>query len=424
MVQKAEEENDMPAFLTHWRVLIETARRSQDAGNDLGSLIIDASALRRRAQGWSTPPQTPPAGAVWDTGPLPLIDFRYPGSDISAMAYLGALMPDATYFQHGNFSKKISDYQQHNRLTAKSAKTDTLLWADLLHMNRSGDVLLAFLEHIADIPSPALRSQALAFAMGYLSHIATDIALNPYINAVANAYDEHAMPGLFAPFGKHFYVELCLDEYIASTYFGRPLYYWTRQYWGQYIEPVASSCLVPGSLPAQVLHLLSMAVEGIYGLSETQSSQFLQDSLVGIQQLRRYLAGHGAFRWFIYNILLRQRKDANPIVANIAASQHDMHALSFEQVITYAFHLSEHLCRQAIAYYTALRNTSASASLRNQRRTALRDDLRNWNLANGYTTDITFDEQVTLHLLHNWVHFARLWDNESQRKPVAQMHGL
>ncbi len=34
----------MPAFLTHWHVLIETARRSQDAGSDLGSLIIDARA--------------------------------------------------------------------------------------------------------------------------------------------------------------------------------------------------------------------------------------------------------------------------------------------------------------------------------------------------------------------------------------------
>jgi hypothetical protein len=424
MVQKAEEKNNMPAFLTHWRVLIETARRSQDAGTDLGSLIIDASALRRRAQGWSTPPQTPPAGAVWDTGPLPRIDSRYPGSDISAMAYLGALMPDATYFQRDNFTKKISDYRQRNRLTTKPATTSTPLWADLLHLNRSGDVLLAFLEHIADIPSPALRSQALAFAMGYLSHIATDIALNPYINAVANAYDEHTMPGLFAPFGKHFYVELCLDEYIASTYFGRPLYNWTRQYWGQYIEPVASSCLVPGSLPAQVLHLLSIAIEDIYSLSEAQSSQFLQDSQAGIQQLRRYLAGHGTFRWFIFNILLRQRKGINPIVANIAASQHDTHTLSFEQVITYAFHLSEHLCRQAIAYYTALRNTSASATQRNQRRIALRDDLRNWNLDSGYAMDITFDEQVTLHILHNWVHFARLWNNDSQREPMAQLRGL
>src|SRR3979409_2277218 len=98
----------MPAFLTHWRVLIETAKRSQDAGNDLGSLIIDASALRRRCRVWSPPPQTPPAGAVWDTGPLPAIDFSFPGSDISAMAYLGALAPDVCYFLGDNFRKMLA----------------------------------------------------------------------------------------------------------------------------------------------------------------------------------------------------------------------------------------------------------------------------------------------------------------------------
>src|SRR5437899_6899632 len=106
----------MPTFLTHWRVLIETAKHSQDAGNDLGSLIIDASALRRRAQGWSTPPQTPPAGAVWDTGPLPRISFTFPGSDISAMAYLGALAPGIPSFQRGHFKRKIADGKKRNPL--------------------------------------------------------------------------------------------------------------------------------------------------------------------------------------------------------------------------------------------------------------------------------------------------------------------
>ena len=41
----------MPAFLTHWYILMETARRSEDAGGDLGSLIVDTSALRRRLSG-------------------------------------------------------------------------------------------------------------------------------------------------------------------------------------------------------------------------------------------------------------------------------------------------------------------------------------------------------------------------------------
>src|SRR5215813_6685879 len=182
----------MPAFLTHWCVLIETARRSQDAGSDLGSLIIDTAAIRRRSHGLDTPPQTTATGAVWDTGPLPEINYSFPGSDISAMAYLGALAPDMTYYTTGNFKDKLTD-RRLQRSPAQPPANNTP-WAELLHNNRSGDVLLTFLEIIADIPSPALRSQALAFSMGYLSHIATDIALNPYINALAAAYDRSEVP--------------------------------------------------------------------------------------------------------------------------------------------------------------------------------------------------------------------------------------
>ena len=403
----------MPAFLTHWHVLIETAKRSRDAGNDLGSLIIDASALRRRAQEWITPPATPPAGAVWDTGPLPGINFIFPGSDISAMAYLGALAPDISYFQKGNFKKKILDYRRQNRFNPQPSIGKGVSWADLLHFNRSGDVLLAFLEHTAHIPSPALRSQALAFAMGYLSHIATDIALNPCINALAGAYHSNDLPGMFVPLGMHFYVELCLDEYIAYTYFDRPLYNWIHQPWDQYIEPVALACADPSSLSAQVLDLFTDAAEEIYVLTEEQSKNFRQDYQVGLQRLRSYLAGSGVFRFLTFNVLARRRR-GDPIIARITKDSHDPATLNFEQAITYAILLSEHLCRRAIAYYASLRNTTATASERSRRRSALCEDLRNWNLDTGYTMDITFDEQVTIHLIHNWVHFARLWENENE----------
>jgi hypothetical protein len=403
----------MPAFLTHWHVLIETAKRSRDAGNDLGSLIVDASALRRRVQGWMTPPATPPAGAVWDTGPLPSINFIFPGSDISAMAYLGALAPDISCFQKGNFKKKILDYRQRNPFSSQPSKGSDVPWADLLHCNRSGDVLLAFLEQTTHIPSPALRSQALAFAMGYLSHIATDIALNPCINALAGAYRSTDLPGMFVPLDMHFYVELCLDEHIAYTYFDRPLYNWIHQPWDQYIEPVASACAYPPSLSAQVLDLFTNAAEVTYGLTEERSKNFRQDYLAGLQRLRSYLAGSGVFRFLTFNVLTRRLR-GDPIIASILEDSHQPGTVNFEQAIAYAIRLSERLCRRAIGYYAALRSTTATASERNQRRSALCEDLRNWNLDSGYTMDITFDEQVTLHLLHNWVHFARLWDNESE----------
>jgi len=412
----------MPAFLTHWHVLIETARRSQDAGNDLGSLIIDAAALRRRSHGLDTPPQTTPAGAVWDTGPLPEIDYSFPGSDISAMAYLGALAPDMTYYAPSNFREKMTD-RRLQRSSIQLPATNNAPWADLLHNKRSGDVLLAFLEFIADVPSPALRSQALAFAMGYLSHIATDIALNPYINALAAAYDRSEVPGMgvFNRLGAHFFVELYLDEYIASVYFHRPLYVWTNQPWWQYIEPAAQSITTGAMLSARVLDLLAAAAEAIYGLSEEQAKTFHLDHLAGLRGLRRYLAGRGSYRFLIWRLLSRPRA-GNPVTATITTG-HDKEG-SFNEVLAYAIRLSERFCRRAMSYYAALRNVNAGANERSGKRAILRDDLRNWRLDSGYAADVTFDQDVTLHLLHNWAHFAELWepDTEAADQPQASLN--
>jgi hypothetical protein len=400
----------MPAFLTHWRVLIETARRSQDVGSDLGSLIIDTASLFRRIQGVTPAPQTTPAGAVWYAGPLPRIDFRFPGSDISAMAYLGAVAPDITTYQRGHFRERMSGMSRKRSDLEHTTRGD-IQWSRLLHTNRSGDLLLALLELIAVIPSPALRSQALAFAMGYLSHIATDVALIPCINALANAYQPKDIPGMFAPLGTHFYVALCLDEYIAATYFQHNRYGWVRQPWGGYIEPVAQELDSPNAFTAQVLDLLSAAAEATYGLSEEQRNLFRDAHLAGLERLRLYLAGRGTFRWLTLNASLRRRRD-DPIIATIGAHQHVRGVVTFERAIAYAIRLSERLCRRAISYYASLRNTQATASERNQRRVALCDDLRNWDLSTGYTVEVSFEQEVTLRFLHNWVLFAELWNSE------------
>src|SRR6267142_2507382 len=264
----------MPASLTHWHVLIETARRSQDAGSDLGSLIVDTTALRRRLSGLPTPPATTPAGAVWDTGPLPEIGYSFPGSDISTMAYLGAIGPDMPGYQRTAFRKKISDAQRRQRLELPPITSMQTSWSSLLHRNRSGDFILAFLEQTAVIPSPALRSQALAFMLGYISHIATDIALNPWINVLASTYSPKKIPGLFYPLGPHFYAELCLDEYIAATYFEHNRYAWINQPWRAYIEPAAHAFSIPTTITGQVLDLLTVASEATYDLTVEQGQRF------------------------------------------------------------------------------------------------------------------------------------------------------
>ena len=196
----------MPAFLTHWRILIETARSSQDAGHDLGSLIVDADTRRRRAHGWSTPPQTTAASAVWDTGPLPQIGFRLPGSDISAMAFLGALAPDAMYYHRHSLREKFADAPLRSPQIDTAPGHSPAGWSDLFHRSHTGDLPILFLEQVALVPSPALRSQALAFAMGYLSHIAADLALNPWLSELAPRLSPRRAPG------PHCSGELLLDE--------------------------------------------------------------------------------------------------------------------------------------------------------------------------------------------------------------------
>ena len=256
--------------------------------------------------------------------------------------------------------------------------------------------------------------------MGYLSHIAADIALNPYINTLVGIYSTSEVPGKFAPLGTHFYIEFCLDEYIANTFFNQPLYRWIRQPWGQYIEPAAANCITPATLSAQVLHLLNDSIGVTYELTEEQSQVFEQDYRAGLRRLRMYLAGRGTFRLFTFKALTRKRVN-NPIIARLAENSREPGTLNYEQVMAYAVRLSEHLCRRAIGYYAALRNTSASASERNQKLSALCEDLRNWNLDSGYTKVTTRDEEP--RMVHNWDHFASLWENEDRPMTPAQELG-
>lgn len=395
----------MPAFLTHWRILIETARCSQDVGSDLGSLITSATALRRRAHGWSTPLQTTPAGAVWDTGPLPEIDFRFPGSDVSAMAFLGALAPDMLYYSRRYFYEKLTDANLRKVSAESSDKKHSLHWSDLFHTSHTGDTITLFLEHVALVPSPALRSQALAFALGYVSHIAADIALNPWIDALTSYLSPPRIPGA------HSWGELLLDEYLAATYFDHPRYSLIYQPWKEYIEPAAHSLAQKDTLAAQILHLLTNATE-VYRLDDEQTATLSRDFLKGLRGLCRLLVGRGEGRWL--SLLAAQWKKQREALASIVVDPGGgERPVSLEMVLDYATCLSVRLCRAAINYYTVLRNPNAEASERRSRRMALINDLRNWNLHTGYDTNDTPGESASPSL-HNWAHFADIWKQEEQ----------
>ena len=58
---------------------------------------------------------------------------------------------------------------------------------------------------------------------------------------------------------------------------------------------------------------------------------------------------------------------------------------------------------------------------RQQRRSNLYTDVRNWDLLTGYKLEVLFDEQITVRLLHNWVHFAELWNAETKVRSAQGM---
>lgn len=396
----------MPALLTYWRVLIETARHSQDAGSDLGSLIIDATARRRRAHGWSVLPRTTGTGAVWDTGPQPEIDFRFPGSDLPAMAFLGALAPDVMYYHRHYLRETLTDTHLHPSQAGPAESRHPPQWSHLFHHAHSGDLPILFLEQVALVPAPALRSQALAFALGYISHIAADLALNPWIHLLAPHLPLHRAPG------PHVSFELLLDEYLATAYFEHPRYSVFTQPWKNYLEPAARDLCRPGTLTAQIPQLLAGAAE-IYQLEGNQTETLPQDFAAGLRGLRSFLAGHGTARWLTFQAARQPIQPAH-LRTLLDGTLDDVAAIPFTHILTYATRLSTHLCRLAANYYTALRNATTGAGERATRRAALLRDLRNWDLHTGYAIDET--EQPALH---NWVHFADLWEENIPEAPPA-----
>ncbi len=391
----------MPAFLTHWRVLIETARASQAADQEHDAPLIDADTRRRRAHGWATPPQTTAAGAVWESGPLPHIGLGLPGGDISAMAFLGALAPDVMYYHRHALREKFADAPLRSSQTGSPHAAGLAGWSDLFHRSHTGDLPVLFLEQVALVPAPALRSQALAFAMGYLSHIATDLALNPWLADLAPHLSPRRTPG------PHCSGELLLDEYLAATYFRHPRYHFWRQPWEDYIAPAARNLSQPETPTAQLLQLFTSTAAEVYQLSEELTAQLSVAFLASLEGLSSFLAGSGPARRLTLQAW-RQKSLPDELRAQLSASDENGTGISLAQILAYATYLSTRLCQLAISYYSALRDPQSEGSERSARRAALLNDLRNWDL---YTGDIasSADSSTAPLSLASRAHFADLW---------------
>jgi hypothetical protein len=104
--------------------------------------------------------------------------------------------------------------------------------------------------------------------------------------------------------------------------------------------------------------------------------------------------------------------------------QKEAQSAPVDQVLAYATRLSEHLCRQAISYYTALRTPSAQASERSSQRATLHSDLRDWNLLTGYACADENAAEPPSSPLHNWTYFRGFWEQHAQGVVQADQHML
>ncbi|MBZ5531979.1 MAG: zinc dependent phospholipase C family protein [Acidobacteriia bacterium] len=131
----------------------------QNATKSLMALLVLVCTLSGVSSGYSVLTHEEFIDLLWSDQIKPLLLQRYPGASeddlkkAHAYAYGGCLIQDMGYYPFGN-----------------------KLFSDMVHYVRSGDFVIALLEEASDI-------NEYAFALGALSHYASDITGHPYVNA-------------------------------------------------------------------------------------------------------------------------------------------------------------------------------------------------------------------------------------------------
>jgi hypothetical protein len=84
---------------------------------------------------------------------------------------LGAVSPDYPYLA----------------ITDKTAAK----WADLMHYEHTGDIIVAGVRRVAAMPAGDSRNKALAWLLGYSAHVAADVTIHPIVELKVGTYAEH-----------------------------------------------------------------------------------------------------------------------------------------------------------------------------------------------------------------------------------------
>jgi len=134
------------------------------------ALLLVVCTLSRVSSGYSVLTHEEIVDLLWSDQIKPLLLQKYPGASeddlrkAHAYAYGGCLIQDMGYYPFGN-----------------------RFFSDLVHYVRSGDFVVALLEEQSDI-------NEYAFALGALSHYASDITGHPFVNqAVAQEFPKLRM---------------------------------------------------------------------------------------------------------------------------------------------------------------------------------------------------------------------------------------
>ncbi|MCB1169490.1 MAG: zinc dependent phospholipase C family protein [Leptospiraceae bacterium] len=118
----------------------------------------------------------------------------------------GAVAPDIFYFYH---------------LLSKTKNTTGITWGNITHHRKVFELVLTFLDRIRNDPANSeIRKKRQAFALGYISHCATDIVTHPYIFYITgDLYSTDEVRSRRAQ-ENHLRVEYALDSYLIAERLG------------------------------------------------------------------------------------------------------------------------------------------------------------------------------------------------------------
>jgi hypothetical protein len=122
---------------------------------------------------------------------------------------------------------------------AKDKKNQPLKehWFDMLHKHRSGDFAIALINQAKEAKTwlrDAESKRLMAFALGYVSHLAADTVVHPYVNMFGDSEDTETWYGDF-----HRAVEVTQDSWLAKDFFQRDDVF-TGGSWTEYINGTMS----------------------------------------------------------------------------------------------------------------------------------------------------------------------------------------